>query len=66
MPHVPPIEQKLKEFTHSVEKPNFMIFGIQDEEGKVTTSFSMHKMKAPMVVKAVLRILDMILSKTIK
>ena len=62
----PPIEQKLKELTESVGKPNFVIFGIQGDDGNVMTSFSMHKMKANFVMKAVLRVLDMIVTKTIK
>lgn len=66
MTDTPPIEQKLKELTESVGKPNFAIFGIQGDDGKITTSFSMHKMKPNVVLKAVLRVLDMIVSKTIK
>ncbi len=62
----PPIEQKLKELTESVGRPNFVVYGIQGDDGKITTSFSMHKMKPNIVLKAVLRVLDMIVSKTIK
>lgn len=66
MADIPPIEKKLKELTESVGRPNFVVYGIQDDDGKVTTSFSMHKMKPNVVLKAVLRVLDMIVSKTIK
>lgn len=66
MADTPPIEQKLKELTESVGRPNFVVYGIQDDAGKITTSFSMHKMKPNMVVKAVLRVLDLIITKTIK
>ena len=61
-----PFEQKLKALTESVGRPNFVIYGWQDEDGKVMTSFSMSKMKPNVVVKAVLRVLDMIVTKTIK
>lgn len=63
---VPPIEQKLKDLTESVGKPNFAIFGIQGDDGKIQTSFSMSHMQPNVVVKAVIRVLDMIVSKTIK
>lgn len=61
-----PFEQKLKALTESVGRPNFVIYGIQSEDGKVMTSFSMSKMKPNVVVKAVLKVLDMIVTKTIK
>ena len=66
MADTPPIEKKLKELTESVGRPNFVIYGIQGDDGKVTTSFSMSNMKANIVMKAVLRVLDMIVTKTIK
>jgi hypothetical protein len=66
MADTPPIEKKLKELTESIGKPNFVIFGIQRDDGNVTTSFSMTNMKANVVLKAVIRVLDMIVSKTIK
>jgi len=66
MADTPPIGPKLKELTESVGKSNCAIVGIQGDDGKIHTFFSMSHMQPNVVVKAIIRVLDMFVTKTIK
>lgn len=62
----PQFHQKLSKLTESVGRPNFVIYGWKDDNGKTQISYSLHKMDLKAALRAILRVLGTIIEKNLK
>lgn len=61
-----PFEQQLKALTESVGRPNFVLYGYQEEDGKVRVSYALHKMSLKAALQSMLHVLSELIGKTLK
>lgn len=66
MPDEIPFEQKLKALTESVGRPNFVLYGWQDEKGNVRVSYALHKMSLKAALQGMLHVVGELISKSLK
>lgn len=62
----PSFQEKLKALTESFGQPNFIIFGWQDAEGKVSLTYALHKMKLKAALSGMLEVVKTIINKSLK
>ena len=58
--------KKLSKLTESVGRPNFVIYGWKDDNGKTQISYSLHKMTLKEALRAILKVLGTIIEKNLK
>lgn len=61
-----PFEQKLKALTESAGRPNFVIYGWQEEDGTVRVSYALHKMQLKGALQSMLHVLKELVDKSLK
>lgn len=60
-----PFEQKLKALTESVGRPNFVIYGWQEEDGSVKVSYALHKMNLKAALQSMIHVLKELVDKSL-
>lgn len=61
-----PFEQKLKALTESAGRPNFVIYGWQEEDGSVRVSYALHKMGPKAALQSMLHVVKELIDKSMK
>ncbi len=62
----PSFEQKLKALTEGVGRPNFVLYGWQEENGNVRVSYALHKMSLKAALQSMLHVVKEIIDKSLK
>lgn len=61
-----PFEKKLKVLTESVGRPNFVLYGWQEEDGTVRISYALHKMSLKAALQSMLHVIKELIDKSMK
>lgn len=62
----PDFAKKLSKLTETVGRPNFVIYGWRDDNGKMKISYSLHQMNIKAALRAILNVLGTIIEKNLK
>lgn len=61
-----PFEKKLKALTESVGRPNFVLYGWQEDGGNVKVSYALHNMSLKAALQSMLHVLKELVDKAMK
>lgn len=61
-----PFEEKLKALTETAGRPNFVIYGWQEEDGTVRVSYALHKMGLKAALQSMVHVLKELIDKSMK
>lgn len=61
-----PFEKKLKALTESVGRPNFVLYGWQEDDGNVKVSYALHNMSLKAALQSMLHVLKELVDKAMK
>ena len=64
--HDVPFEQKLKQLTESVGRPNFVLYGFQEDDGNIRVSYALHNMSLKAALQSMLHVLKELIDKAMK